>query len=626
MEPTRLKPVALEMQQDPARGGARWPAAIGLLVAALVIAGAMLAADRYGTARAVADLDQRAQSALPLAAAALAGEIGKQRVLPAALARDADVAALLAHPDAEAARRMGAKLRALAGEAGASVLYLIGTDGVTVAASNDDAPDSFVGSNYGFRTYFSAAMRDGTALQYALGTVSRRPGLYLSHRVDGPAGPLGVAVVKVELDAVEAGWRQSGYTVYTSDPHGLVLATSRPDWRFALLPSHTDEAAARDALQLGDTPLTPIPLAAARHGLVSGGGDPPALFAPASGTLGPVAPGWGITVLVPANAAIASASRTAVVAAFAIALGLVVVVAAILRRGSAVRRRQIALTEMNAELERRVEDRTAALSEANVALAGEIEHREAAEQRARRLRDELAQANRLSILGQIAAGVAHEINQPVAAIRAYADNAGQFLDAGRLESAAQNMGAIGRMADRIGEITATLRNFARRATSPPAAVAIEDAVDGAIALLAGRIRDSGVVIERVREAESPIVTASRIRLEQILVNLLQNALDAVKGRADARIRISVASDAEGVRLRVADNGPGIASDVAETLFMPFVTTKETGLGLGLVISSEIARELGGALTLERQDGEGATFMLELKRAVDPASDAGGDGT
>jgi len=617
MEPTRLAPVALEMRQGPARGSSRWPAAIGLLVAALVIAGAMLAADRYGTARAVADLDQRAASALPLAAAALAGEIGKQRVLPAALARDADVATLLAHPDAEAARRMGAKLRALAGEAGASVLYLIGPDGVTVAASNDDAPDSFVGSNYGFRTYFSAAMRDGTALQYALGTVSRRPGLYLSHRVDGPAGPLGVAVVKVELDAVEAGWRQSGYTVYTSDPHGLVLATSRPDWRFALLPSHTDEAAARDALQLGDTPLTPIPLAPARHGLVSGGGDPPALFAPASGTLGPEAPGWGITVLVPANAAIASASRTAVVAAFAIALGLVVVVAAILRRGSAVRRRQIALTEMNAELERRVEDRTAALS-------GEIEHREAAEQRARRLRDELAQANRLSILGQIAAGVAHEINQPVAAIRAYADNAGQFLDAGRPESAAQNMGAIGRMADRIGEITATLRNFARRATSPPAAVAIEDAVDGAIALLAGRIRDSGVVIERVREAESPIVTASRIRLEQILVNLLQNALDAVKGRADARIRIAVASDAEGVRLRVADNGPGIASDVAETLFMPFVTTKETGLGLGLVISSEIARELGGALTLERQDGGGATFVLELKRAIDPASDAGGD--
>lgn len=622
-----MKPVSL--QNDAWRTGegstARrtgWPAAIGLLAAALFIAGAMLAADRYGRDRTVADLDERAQATLPLAAAALAGEIGKQQILPAALARDADVAALLAKPDSDAARRMGAKLRALAGEAGSSVLYLIDTDGVTVAASNDVAPDSFVGSNYGFRSYFADAMKDGTALQYALGTVSRRPGLYLSHRVDGPAGPLGVAVVKVELDGVEAGWRQSGYTVYTSDPHGLVLATSRPDWRFARVSPQVDERMARDALQLGDLPLEPLPLAAMGDGLVSAGDDPPVRLAAATGPLGPVAPDWQVTVLVPADAALAASSRTAVISAFAIALGFVVVVAAILRRGSAARRRQMVLTEMNAELERRVDDRTAALSAANVALAGEIENREAAEQRVRRLRDELAQANRLSILGQIAAGVAHEINQPVAAIRAYADNAGQFLGTGEPDRAVENMGAIGRMADRIGEITATLRNFSRRATSRPAPVAIEDAVDGALSLLAGRIRDSGVTIERARSTDGPIVIASRIRLEQILVNLLQNALDAVKGRADGRIELSIASDRETILIRVSDNGSGVAPEVAETLFMPFVTTKETGLGLGLVISSEIARELGGALTLEAHGGRGATFVLELKRAADPATDTG----
>ncbi len=596
------------------RPASLWGAA-GLLLAVLVAAVMVIAADRYGRRLAVADLRARAEATLPLAVAALTGEISKQQLLPAVLALDSDVAGLLAAPDAERARRISLKLKQLAGEARASVVYLIGADGITVAASNFDAPDSFVGSDYGFRTYFTAAMGEGRGLQYALGTVSRRPGLYLSHRVDGPAGPLGVAVVKVELDRVEADWLLSGYTIFASDRQGIVLVTSRPGWRFGLLAPLADEAAARQALQIGDVPLAALPIRHEGSGLVLVDGEGrSARSVEAAGPVGDAAPGWRLTVLVPADAASSAAARTSVLTVLAALLALAALGIAIQRRRLAARRRQAALSEMNAELERRVIERTGELSRANTALAGEIASRESAEQRVRRLREDLAQANRLSILGQIAAGVAHEINQPVAAIRAYADNAGRFLDGGRPEPARDNMGAISRMADRIGEITGTLRGFARRATSPLAPVVLDEAIDGALSLLAGRIRDSGVAIVRSRAGPPPVVVASRIRLEQILVNLLQNALDALKGRPDGRITLTVESDDDLVRVTVADNGPGIPADVAETLFMPFVTTKEAGLGLGLVISGEIAREFGGALRHEAGTERGALFVLDLRHA------------
>ena len=270
---------------------------------------------------------------------------------------------------------------------------------------------------------------------------------------------------------------------------------------------------------------------------------------------------------------------------------------------------------MNAELERRVAGRTDELNRSNAALAAEIAEREAAEVRARRLRDDLAQANRLSILGQVSAGVAHEINQPLAAIRAYAETGGRLLDAGETGEARGNLREIVGVTERIGAITQTLRGFARRGVGELRPVEVEAAVDGALTLLAGRVRDAGVTVVRAPRVPGAEVTAGRIRLEQILVNLLQNALDAVRDVADPTIRIEVSAGTGTVAVSVADNGPGIAAEVRDQLFMPFTTTKATGLGLGLVISGDIAAEFGGVLRLEPTEGAGAAFTLELPRAA-----------
>jgi two-component system C4-dicarboxylate transport sensor histidine kinase DctB len=319
-------------------------------------------------------------------------------------------------------------------------------------------------------------------------------------------------------------------------------------------------------------------------------------------------------VFLPAEPALTRAARSVQLTALLAGLLLAIAGYAMLRRRRWALARQAALSAMNAELERRVAARTAELNRSNAALAAQIAERETAETRVRVLRDELAQANRLSILGQVSAGVAHEVNQPLAAIRAYAETGGRLLDAGQADDARGNLREIVGLTDRIRAITQALRGFARRGVGEVGPIAVEDALDGALTLLAGRIRDSGVDIVRAARAPEVAVTAGRIRLEQILVNLLQNALDAVRDAVDPTIAIRVAAGQGTVAITVADNGAGVAPEMRDQLFMPFATTKPTGLGLGLVISADLAREFGGELRLEPQE-TGTAFTLELPRAA-----------
>jgi len=573
-------------------------AMIALVVLALIVAGAAVAG-RLARERASAELAGRAAAAASLASASLAAVIEKQRLTPMVLARNPEVIALLAAPVPAPQLRahLDTELADIAAEADSAVLYLIDRDGVAVAASNAGTPQSFVGSDYDFRTYFRRAMAEGAAQQYALGTVSGRPGLYLSRRVEGRLGPIGVVVAKVEFDALEARWRDSGLVVQVTDADGVVLATTEPDWRFGTTRPLADEAAVRATLQLGDAALARVPVEFEDGGAARIDGR---AYHAAGTVVGASAPGWGLTVFLLSEPAVTAAARSAQATALLAGLLVAGVGFAMLRRRRWALARQAALSAMNVELERRVAQRT--------------EEREAAETRARALRDELAQANRLSILGQVSAGVAHEINQPLAAIRAYAETGGRLLDAGDAEEARGNLREIVGVTERIGTITQTLRGFARRGAGEVRPIAVEAAIDGALTLLAGRIRDAGVTLVREPRAPGVAVTAGRIRLEQILVNLLQNALDAVREADDPTVTIAVAAGADSVTVTVADNGPGVPPAVRDQLFMPFTTTKATGLGLGLVISADIAREFGGALRLEA-DRAGAAFALELPRAA-----------
>ncbi|NQE61356.1 ATP-binding protein [Caulobacter sp. RHG1] len=590
-----------------------------LIVGLVLLAGLVGFAGAIAERRATADLSRQAQASATLHAAVLRSELAKHRSLPFVLAQDPDVAQLLRSNDQRGVEAMNRKLETLSGGTRAAVIYLLNAKGMAVAASNWREPTSFVGSDYSFRPYFKEAQADGTAELFALGTVSRRPGLFMSKRIDGPEGVLGVVVVKVEFDALEAEW-SAAEPAFAADARGVIMVTSIPAWRFSTLTPlpRAEQTRLHAEHRFGDAPfavlkMSPPPRAGRAPTLTSV--SPPdqeeSRFIAASAELGAV--DWTVYTLTPVGAPL----RTAVAGARAIALliGLVAcaIAAALLRwRGqSSIRAaRQEAARQ---ELETRVQERTAELRKSNKRLTVEMEERRRAEAHVHRMQDELIQSNKLATLGQIAAGVAHEINQPVAAIRAYADNAAVFLERADDKTAKANLGLIAGLTDRIGLITDELRAFARKSSAPPAPVVVREAIDGALLLIGPRLRQQGVSVIRNEADEAAKAMAERFRLEQVLVNLLQNAVEAMDGRPDPEILIQVSVKRSQVRILVVDNGPGVAPEAAQTLFTPFATTKPRGLGLGLVISRDIVAEFGGELSLEPGPG-GARFLLTLSKA------------
>lgn len=589
---------------------------IALVLAWLVLAMlAMTAAAALARRDALAELTRQADANAALHAAVLRSELEKQRSVPVVLAQDPDVAALLADPSRAAADRVSAKLEGLATQMRAAAIYVLDADGLARAASNWRQPTSFVGSNYAFRPYFTGALAEGDAEFFALGTVSGRPGLYLARRIGLASAPLGVVVVKVEFDALEAEWRRTGEPAFVTDDRGVVLVTSEPDWRFRRSRDLTavERAAILQDQTLSGRALDPLPYVGAPGDIVRITDGPVAgewMLAQASTDT----PGWTLHLLDPVERTIAVATANARAIAGLLVTLLAVAAGLMLRRRQQALARAQAEEAARAELERRIDDRTSELRDANSRLKSEIDERRRAEASREILREELVQASRLATLGQIAAGVAHEINQPVAAIRMHSETAATYLDRGDGDAARRNLNRVSGLTARIGAITDELRAFSKKAGRSVTPVSPAEAVDGALLLIGHRLRDHGVVLHR-SGLEDVRVMADPVRLEQVIVNLIQNAFEAlVEGPTpDPAIRIEATRTGDRVEMVVSDNGPGIDPAVAPTLFTPFVTTKTQGLGLGLVICRDIVAGFGGELDL-RPTPDGTAFVMMLEAA------------
>lgn len=592
---------------DPTR---RWwrRAAFPVAAAAILVALVALFAMRWAADHALSVSRASAAQAARSNHGLLFSELQKFRLLPLVLTEYPDVGAVLQRSDDEAVSRLNSKLELLAQRTNAAVIYVIGRDGRTVAASNWRLPSSFVDQDYGFRPYFQDALRTGAAELFALGTVSGRPGLFIARRIEAGGEPLGVVVVKVEFDAVEAGWARADGETFVTDANGVVIITSRPEWRFRTTRplDPAIQARVREAVQYGREPLRPLPIEADGEAVRVDGAGRRSFVAAALPT---ALAGAHVNFLEPLQPARDSAYATA----WAILLGaslLAVLMLALLLRAQDKRAMQ---QQARRALEREVALRTAELREANDNLRTESREREIVDRRYRQAREELAQANRLSSIGQIVAGVAHEINQPVAAIRSFADNGAKLLERERVEEAKENLGLISDLTARIGSITAELRSFARRRTLATGPVRIGTVIDGALLLIGDTLRAGRITLERVGN-EDVALLGDRVRLEQILINLLQNAADALAGCEDPAARLSIVRVEEEVVVEVADNGSGIAPEVADELFTPFATARENGLGLGLAIARDIAREFGGELESVPSPLGGAAFRLRLRPA------------
>ncbi len=322
---------------------------------------------------------------------------------------------------------------------------------------------------------------------------------------------------------------------------------------------------------------------------------------------------WNFTLLTPLEDLRRQAINQGILVAVAFALVAFLLIAWNERRKVIATRlaAREALQQANNQLERRITERTTDLRASNERLKGQIRERRQAEETLRRAQDELVQAGKLAAIGQMSTSIAHELNQPLAALRTLSGNTVRFLERGQLDIASANLKTINDLIDRMGRITASLRSFARRGDDQGQA-SLGKGVEAALQLLGARLESLNIQIHS--SFDDVQVHIDQTRLEQILVNLIGNALDAMQTQPEPQLWLEGQAGDGKYRLRVRDNGHGIDPQARKHLFEPFFTTKpgEQGLGLGLTLSASLAAATGGYLGVEHPvEGSGTTFVLSL---------------
>lgn len=555
------------------------------------------------------ELIEQNRQTLDLYVANLLGTLRRFEVLPNILADLPPLRALLAAPDDRAQQeRTNHLLTQVREETGADVIYLMSPQGITLSSSNWDQQDSFVGRNFAYRPYFREALAGKQGRFFGLGTTSRKRGYFFSSPVHDGERVIGILVVKVDLDDAESLWGNTPEQLMVTDSNGVVIISSRSDWRFrATRPLDNAERAAIAANQPYPT-QAPTPLQLDDNAWLIQSRELQET-------------GLSASILAPRQL-IERPVRTAVAIGGASLLALLLLLGLLLQR----RRHYIERIALDArakrELEIRVLERTRDLETLNNRLKDEVLEREQAQQELLRTQDELVQAGKLSALGTMSASISHELNQPLAAIRSYADNAGVLLDHQRLDEARSNLGLISELTGRMASIIAHLRAFARRDRHAPESVALQPALDDALALLAKRRRALEVELIRDLPDATLWVQAGETRLRQVLGNLLANAFDALSEKAPPRrLWLSAEVTDTGVNLRLRDNGPGFSEQALAHAREPFFTTKTSaqGLGLGLAICETLMRALGGELLLANHPEGGALVTLQLRSAVPGAN-------
>ncbi|WP_122440220.1 sensor histidine kinase [Pseudomonas viridiflava] len=563
----------------------------------LILAGAAVSAGlamRQAQRHALSEDAVRANSQLALYANTLHTLIERYRALPSVLALDPEIRTALSGPVTEDVQnRLNLKLEKINAAAHSSTLELLDRHGLAVGASNWQTPNSYVGHNYGFRPYFLQTRAQGTGRFYAVGVTTGIPGYFLSSAVlDDASGFIGAMVVKLEFPTLEQEWGQGDDLLMVSDDKGIVFIANQPGWRYRELEpiSLENRSELLRTRQYDKKPLTPL-----RSRVIDQLGEHSQLRR-VDGPDGTADYLWQSLPLPDENwtlhllrkPPLANEDiRNAGIAAAGIWLALVFLGLFLYQRWRLARLRE----RSRDELERLVQERTRDLQTAQ---------------------DGLVQSAKLAALGQMSAALAHEINQPLTAQRMQLATVRLLLDQGRIEEACKALIPVDQQLTRMAALTGHLKTFARKS---PAGLRerldLATVVDQALLLLEPRLHEEHV--ECVLQLSRPAwVRGDAIRLEQVLINLLRNALDAMRGRTPARLEIRIEPLEGQWRLSVVDTGEGIAPENLNSIFDPFFTTKPVGdgLGLGLAVSYAIIHELGGQLSAENH-GDGAVFWFSL---------------
>jgi two-component system C4-dicarboxylate transport sensor histidine kinase DctB len=456
-----------------------------------------------------------------------------------------------------------------------------------VVATSDDRE---LGADDSELDYFTLAVADTGTVFSAIQKPEGQYGFHYARKVEVDGQILGVIVVTVDLAMTEESWRRALVRVVVTNSDDQVLLSSVPTWRGNTLGNFL-------ALGPGLNPVSAA-LQSARQSI----GQSPYVYVAGTPHLRAEVPvgfrNWRLSYF--ATLEDVRARVNAVLALIIMVLALLTALGfyMVSRRTRAESRRILRESDELRILNRR--------------LSAEIAARQRVERNLKDAEQSLEQASKLAALGQMSAAVSHELNQPLAAMKTYLAGARLLVQRHRPEEALSSFQRIDDLIERMGGITRQLKSYARKGDVDTEPVDLRDSVRAALSMMAPQLGKMAVTITTTLPSEPAVVMADPLRIEQIIVNLLRNALDAVKARDDRRIKIFLVLG-ETILLSIEDNGPGLKDP--DKLFEPFYTTKKPGegLGLGLAISAGFAAEMGGRLVARNAPDGGAVFELLLPR-------------
>jgi two-component system C4-dicarboxylate transport sensor histidine kinase DctB len=537
-------------------------------------------------------------------------KLDKYQHIPQLLSQDTELIDALLAPDNSAQLDITNRyLEQVNAVIQASDTYLLDGLGNTIAASNWGGANPFIGKNFAFRPYFQNAIAGQKSAYFALGSTSGLRGYYYAYPVTYAAEYIGVVVVKMDISSIERSWHSENSVFVATDTNNVIFMSSQPEWLFKGLVelTATQREKIKDSRQYLDSNIHSLGFQGNLEEPISKLTRPRINWfnqSYLSSQKNVDIPDLTLRVITPF-------SRLYIdLFGFIVIIGLAytaVYLALVLIASRRYRHRQIEQiqTEAKQKLEFQVMERTAELH-------AEISERVKTEKALRQTQDELVQAAKLAVLGQMSASISHELNNPLAAIRSFAENGQRFIEKQKPERAKDNLARIVALTERMAKISQQLKSFAKKTdVHDLSVVKLPPVIYTAIELMQPQLKSSMIQFEFVEPELQSQVCVNPIQLEQVLINLLTNAVQALQHSDDKRIKISVVSTKDESLIHIDDSGTGISSLHQDGIFDPFYTTKDNGLGLGLSISQQIMQHFNGRIEANASPLGGARFTIAL---------------
>ncbi|WP_299878669.1 ATP-binding protein [uncultured Cocleimonas sp.] len=582
----------------------------------------MMMAYRYAKITAERDLQTTLQTQLLQIVNKLQITLERHLYLPSLLANNNDVIDFLKSSEATEAYKKGQdsvnlSLEHINNISGTTTIFLMDASGQVVSSSNWAEKDSLIKKDYSTWPYFEQAKNNILGRYFTSQAANEERFYFFARSIQNNNNELiGIVVVQVPLSDLAFNWTLADVDFAVTDKNGIVFLSSKSEWDLNAISNldlnvvsqnkhyqnkETIKILNKERINLSNEGFQLIKLLNKKYQMLSQSMD---------------IAGWDVRVLSDYSIAEKEISRIMLISAILI---LLVAALAVLLLKIQNQRKEFQ-QQATEELENKVAERTQALKKSQ---------------------EDLIQAAKMAALGQLSTGITHEINNPLSAIRAYADNASQFLQKDRLDMVDQNLTEITKLTENMAAITGQLKSFARKSKGQLKPVNLDATIDRAISIVNSKIVSSGTNITYDINTHDPIrmVLADEVWLSQVLVNLISNAISATNQNIERNVWIDIKeSDISEIKettdtedqeksphkycIEIRDNGTGIEDSDLPRIFEPFFTTKPTtkGLGLGLSISFNLVKDMNGSLDARNRKDGGALFTLCLP-SVNPQANS-----